>query len=60
MADLKERVFDYRMKNCLTQEEFANRCGVNKMTISRIENGREKLANLTIAKIMRIIESEGK
>ena len=38
--DLKDIVYNYRMANDLTMEEFAKRCGLSKGYISMLEAGR--------------------
>lgn len=55
---LKERIIQYRAKHDMSQEDFANRCQVNVMTINTIETGRRKPTNLTIAKIEMVLKED--
>lgn len=55
---LKDRVLKFRVdKKHISQEEFAKMCGVNRMTVYRIENG-ENASRITIAKIESVIGKE--
>jgi HTH-type transcriptional regulator / antitoxin HipB len=44
---------DLRMKEGITQEELANRCGTTKSYISRIENNASDIRLSTIMRIFR-------
>jgi len=45
-------VQEYREQNCLTQQELAERLGVKKSYLSRIENGKADIRLSTLAKIL--------
>lgn len=57
MTELKDAILDYRAKKNISQAVFAELCNVDVMTISRIENGKNKggVTKLTEAKIRRVI-----
>jgi len=38
--EIGQKVREYRKSNGLTQQQLSGRCGINKVTISEIENGR--------------------
>ena len=42
MTDLKDAILDYRAEKNISQAVFAELCNVDVMTISRIENGKNK------------------
>lgn len=39
MTDLAKACIEYRLKHNMTQAQFAEMCGLNNNTISRIESG---------------------
>lgn len=56
---LKERILNYRAKHNVSQEDFANLCQVNVMTINSIETGkRQNPTQLTKAKIEMILRKD--
>lgn len=55
---LKERILEFRAKHNLSQEDFANLCQVNIMTINTIETGKRNPTKLTIAKIERVLKKD--
>ncbi len=55
---LKERILNYRAKHNISQEDFANRCQVNVMTINTIETEKRKPTQLTVAKIEMILRED--
>lgn len=55
---LKERILEFRAKHNLSQEDFANLCQVNIMTINTIETGKRNPTRLTIAKIERVLRED--
>jgi len=57
---LKERILEYRARHGLSQEDFANRCGLNVMTVNAIEVGKRKPTQLTVAKIEMVLKGDEK
>lgn len=55
---LKERILRYRAKYNLSQEDFANKCQVNVMTINTIETEKRKPTQLTITKIEMVLRED--
>ncbi len=56
---LKDRIIQYRAKHNVSQEDFANLCQVNVMTINSIETGKRKNpTQLTKAKIEMILRKD--
>lgn len=56
---LKERILQFRAKHNVSQEDFANMCQVNVMTINSIETGkRQNPTQLTKAKIEMILRKD--
>ena len=55
MTELAKRIVQYCADHDLSQLEMARRCNVTKQTIWAIENGRENLTKLTLAKIYNVI-----
>lgn len=49
---LQEKMLLFRAKNRLSQDDFAKRCGLSKMTICQIENGSQKPSKISKAKII--------
>lgn len=58
LAVLADKIVRYRAEHDLTQQGFAERCGLTKQTIGAIESGLHGITKLTKAKILRIIEKE--
>lgn len=58
MAELKDRIIQYRAKERINQQEFAERCGVSKQTIYSIESGLQEPSKITLAKIELVIGKE--
>jgi len=56
--ELSERILEYRARHNISQEDFANRCHMNVMTINSIENHKRKPTRLTIGKIERVLKEE--
>lgn len=56
--ELGDRILEYRARNNLSQEDFANLVQVNVMTINAIENGKRKPLRTTIKKIELILKGE--
>jgi len=56
---LKDRILEYRARHNVSQEEFANLCQVNVMTINTIETEKRKPTNLTKAKIEMVLRKDG-
>lgn len=55
---LKDRILQYRARHNLSQEEFANRCQLNVMTINSIETGKRMPTQLTTTKIELVLNEE--
>lgn len=53
--ELREREISFREKNNLSQEAMAEKCGVNRSTIQRLESRRAGISSVTFARIKRII-----
>lgn len=49
--DLAERVYIYRVKNNLSQEEFGKLIGLAKENVSKIENGKYKTTRRILLKM---------
>lgn len=58
MAELRERMIEYRARERINQTEFANRVGVSKQTIYSVENGLQDPSKVTTAKIELVIGKE--
>lgn len=54
---LKEKILRYRAKNGLTQQEFADKCGISRYTIIAAENN-DKISAISETKIKLVIEEE--
>ena len=52
---LSDQIVHYRARHNLSQQEFAQRCGLTKQTIGAIESGLHGITKLTKAKIMLVI-----
>ena len=54
IKSLADACFYYRAKHRLSQEELAEKCGVNRVTINKVENGKDvsKLTNLKIRMVV--------
>lgn len=55
---LKERIIQYRARHNMSQEDFANMCQVNVMTINTIETEKRKPTPLTVAKIEMVLRKD--
>ena len=56
---LKERIIQYRARHNISQKDFADLCGVDVMTINKIETEKSKNpTQLTKAKIEMIIRKD--
>lgn len=53
---LSDLILEFRAKNDLSQEEFANMVQVNVMTINAIENNKRKPLKTTAKKIEMFIK----
>ena len=58
--DLRERILQYRARHNMSQEDFANLCQVNVMTINAIETRKRTPTQLTVTKIEMILKEEQK
>ncbi|MEG1508888.1 MAG: helix-turn-helix transcriptional regulator [Clostridia bacterium] len=52
---LGQDIFNYRGKNALTQNKFAEICGVNRIVIIKLEQQKVKPTAITVAKIEKVI-----
>lgn len=52
---LAERMMWYRAEHGLTQQQFADMCGLSKMTICQIETGVQKPSKITQMKILIVL-----
>ena len=57
---LSERMIEYRAQERISQQTFADRCGLSKQTVYSIENGIQEPSKITQAKIELIIGKEAK
>ena len=55
---LADKMMWYRAKANLTQQEFADLCGLSKMTICQIEKGNQIPSKITQMKILLTIGGE--
>ena len=55
---LAEAIIEYRAKNNISLQEFAERCKISIMTASYIERGLQKPNRLTTKKIMLVLKGE--
>lgn len=55
---LRERILQYRARHNMSQEDFANKCQVNVMTINTVETGKRKPTPLTVAKIEMVLRKD--
>lgn len=60
MMDLRERILQYRARHDMSQEDFANLCRVNVMTINSIETRKRTPTQLTVVKIEMILKEDEK
>ena len=58
MENLRKMIIDYRAKERINQEEFAQRCGISRRLISAIENGKYSPSPVTEAKIRIVVDSK--
>lgn len=56
---LGERIVEYRAKERINMQEFADRCGVSKQTVYMIETGQQDPNRVTVAKIELVLGKEG-
>lgn len=52
---LSEKMMWYRAEHGLTQQQFADMCGLSKMTICQIETGVQKPSKITQMKILIVL-----
>jgi transcriptional regulator with XRE-family HTH domain len=55
LAELAEKIIDYRCSRGMNQTQFAELAGVTFVTISRIETCKTNVSKMTIAKIEKAI-----
>lgn len=58
MDDLRQRMFDYRVKHRLSREKFAKLCGISLQTAHYVERGLQKPSAMTRAKIELVLKEE--
>ena len=58
MEKLRERILEYRAKHDMSQEDFANACQLNVMTVNAIENGKGSPSKLTVMKIELVLRKD--
>ena len=57
MNEFRDKVRDYRIRYGVTQQEFANRCGISRQTVVAIENKEHYYVNLvTRHKLEKVIQ----
>lgn len=58
---MQTKIKDYREKECMTQEELAQKSGVSRTTISNLENGLlNSTTNVTMLKIANALKCKVK
>lgn len=58
MDDLKQRMWDYRVKHRLSRRKFAEMCGISLQTEQYVERGLQKPSAMTRAKIELVLKEE--
>ena len=58
MADLANRMIEYRAKHRVTQKALGAMCGITTQTVNYIESGRQTPSKVTKAKIELVIGKE--
>lgn len=53
--ELAEAVVQFRARNGLNQEQFAQMCRVTKQTISNLEAQRKPVSKITEAKVLQVM-----
>ena len=54
--NFRTEVLEYRIRNKITQEKFAEKAGIHRLTVVGIESGKiEKLNSMTLYKINKYI-----
>lgn len=56
--DFPQRVYEYRVKNNMTQEEFGEIIGLTRSNVSSLENGRLKPSKRVVTKFEMLTEGE--
>jgi transcriptional regulator with XRE-family HTH domain len=57
LADVAEQLKEARRQAGLTQQELADRAGVNRLTVGRMENLTH--ADMSVATLLRLLEAAG-
>jgi transcriptional regulator with XRE-family HTH domain len=57
LADIAEQLKDARHQADLTQQELADRAGVNRLTVGRMENLTH--GDMSVAALVRLLEAAG-
>ena len=60
MADIGDRMLEYRARNKMSQKEFAEKCGISTQTVWTVETHQQTPSRMTIAKIELVIGKEEK
>lgn len=58
MADIGDRMLEYRARNKMSQKDFAEKCGISTQTVWTVETHQQKPGRMTIAKIELVIGKE--
>lgn len=58
--ELAEKILRYRIKNNITQKDFANAIKISSPTINKIEKCKNNTCNTTKMKILMYIEEQEK
>lgn len=58
MDDLRQRMFDYRVRHRLSRAKFAALCGISLQTAQYVERGLQKPNEMTRAKIELVLKEE--
>jgi len=57
LADIAEQLKDARRQAGLTQQQLADRAGVNRLTVGRMENLTHN--DMSVAALVRLLEAAG-
>lgn len=57
---LQEQMIQYRARERITQQEFAERCGLSKQAIHLVECGKRSPSKITQAKIELVLRGGNK
>lgn len=60
MDELGKQIYEYRVRNGITQAEMAERCGVTRATICTLESDKYHRPNfMTLHKVEKVLNETG-